>query len=38
MSDGNVIDAKQFYSSDYGELYSSETNYLRHNLTKRRFR
>ena len=38
MSEGNVIDAKQFYSSDYGELYSSENNYLRHNLTKRRFR
>ena len=37
-SEGNVIDAKQFYSSDQGELYSSETNYLRHNLTKRRFR
>ena len=38
MSDGNVIDAKQFYSSDMGELYSSDTNFLRHNLTKRRFR
>ena len=38
MSEGNVIDAKQFYSSDYGELYSSDNNYLRHNLTKRRFR
>jgi hypothetical protein len=38
MSGGNVIDAKQFYSSDNGELYSSDTNYLRHNLTKRRFR
>lgn len=37
-SEGNVIDAKQFYSSDQGELYSSDTNYLRHNLTKRRFR
>ena len=38
MSEGNIINAKQFYSSDHGELYSSETNYLRHNLTKRRFR
>ena len=38
MSGGNVIDAKQFYSSDNGEIYSSDTNYLRHNLTKRRFR
>ena len=38
MSEGNVIDAKQFYSSDYGELYGSENNYLRNNLTKRRFR
>jgi hypothetical protein len=38
MSEGNVIDAKQFYSSDYGELYNSDTNYLRNNLTKRRFR
>jgi hypothetical protein len=38
MSGGNVIDAKQFYSSDNGALYSSDTNYLRHNLTKRRFR
>ena len=37
-SEGNVIDAKQFYSSDQGELYSSDTNYIRHNLTKRRFR
>jgi len=37
-SEGNVIDAKQFYSSDQGELYSSDTNFLRHNLTKRRFR
>jgi len=38
MSEGNIINAKQFYSSDHGELYSSDTNYLRHNLTKRRFR
>jgi hypothetical protein len=38
MSDGNFIDAKQFYSSENGELYSSDTNYLRHNLTKRRFK
>ena len=38
MSDGNIINAKQFYSSDHGQLYSSDTNYLRHNLTKRRFR
>jgi hypothetical protein len=38
MSDGNYIDAKQFYSSEHGDLYSSDTNYLRHNLNKRRFR
>jgi hypothetical protein len=38
ISDGNFIDAKQFYSSDNGNLYSSDTNYLRHNLNKRRFR
>ncbi len=38
MSGGEYIDAKQFYSSENGDLYSSDTNYLRHNLTKRRFR
>jgi hypothetical protein len=38
MSGGEFIDAKQFYSSENGDLYSSDTNYLRHNLTKRRFR
>jgi hypothetical protein len=38
MSEGNVVNAKQFYSSENGELYSSDTNYLRNNLTKRRFK
>lgn len=38
MSEGNFIDAKQFYSSEHGDLYSSDTNYLRHNLSKRRFK
>jgi hypothetical protein len=38
MSDSNIISAKQFYSSDHGELYSSDTNYLRNNINKRRFR
>ena len=38
MSGGNFIDAKQFYSSEHGDLYSSDTNYLRHNINKRRFR
>ncbi len=38
MSEGNVVNAKQFYSSENGELYSSDTNYLRNNITKRRFK
>jgi hypothetical protein len=38
MSGGNFIDAKQFYSSEQGDLYSSDTNYLRHNINKRRFK
>ncbi len=38
MSEGNVINAKQFYSTENGELYSSDTNYLRNNLSKRRFK
>ncbi len=38
MSGGNFIDAKQFYSTEQGELYNSDTNYLRHNINKRRFK
>ena len=38
MSGGNFIDAKQFYSTENGELYSSDTNYLRNNISKRRFK
>jgi len=38
MSGGNFIDAKQFYSTENGELYSSDTNYLRNNIGKRRFK
>lgn len=37
MNNNNFIDAKQFYSSDAGELYSSDTNYLKNNIHKRRF-
>jgi hypothetical protein len=37
MSGGNFIDAKQFYSSENGELYSSNSNYLKNNISKRRF-
>jgi len=38
MSESNIVSAKQFYSSDHGELYSSDTNYLRNNINKSRFR
>jgi hypothetical protein len=35
----NVVDVKQFYSSEHDSLYSSsETNFLRNNLNKNRFR
>jgi len=37
MSD-SLINAKQFYSSENGELFSSESNFLRHNINKNRLR
>jgi len=38
-TNSDVINVKQFYSSDHGDLYSSsETNFLKNNLSKNRFR
>lgn len=34
----SLINAKQFYSSENGELFSSESNFLRNNINKNRLR
>jgi hypothetical protein len=34
----SLINAKQFYSSDHGDLYSSSSNFLRNNINKNRLR
>ncbi len=34
----SLINAKQFYSSENGELYSSDSNFLRNNINKNRLR
>ena len=34
----SLINAKQFYSSENGELFSSDSNFLRHNINKNRLR
>jgi len=38
VSDNNLVNVKQFYSSDHGDLYSSESNFLRNNISKSRLR
>jgi hypothetical protein len=37
-SSNNVVNVKQFYSSESGDLYSSNSNYLRNNIAKNRLR
>lgn len=34
----SLINAKQFYSSDHGDLFSSSSNFLRNNINKNRLR
>ena len=38
VSANDVVNVKQFYSSESGELYSSNSNYLRNNISKNRLR
>jgi hypothetical protein len=37
-SSNSVVNIKQFYSSDSGELYSADSNFLRNNISKNRLR
>jgi hypothetical protein len=37
-NNNNVINVKQFYSSDSGELFSASSNFLRNNINKNRLR
>jgi hypothetical protein len=34
----SLVNAKQFYSSEHGDLFSSESNFLRNNINKNRLR
>jgi hypothetical protein len=34
----SLVNAKQFYSSENGDLYSSESNFLRNNISRNRIR
>ena len=37
-TNNNVINVKQFYSTDSGELFSASSNFLRNNINKNRLR
>ena len=37
LNTDNVINVKQFYSSDHGALYSTSSNYIKNNINRNRF-
>ena len=34
----NIVNVKQFYSSEHGDIYSSDSNFLRNNISRNRLR